>query len=200
MVTIEVITGPMFSGKSEELIKRLRKVTYAKKKVIAVKPAIDTRTQNIVTRIKKATQNVFEPKEEFPARKITSQNELLAIVHDERPDILAVDEAQFFDTWFYHEFIVSMKKMEDKLGFNMRIIISGLDTDAWGKPFGIMPLLITAAEIISKETAVCFQCGKLATLTQKKSKGTGQQIEVGDSELYEARCIACWTPPEEEIE
>lgn len=201
MVTVEVIIGPMFSGKTEELIKRLRKVTYAKKKVIAVKPKIDTRAENIVTRFKRAAHHPFEPKEEFPARKISSKEELLAIVYNERPDVLAIDEAQFLGEWFFNEFLVPLKKKEDELGFDMRLIISGLDTDAWRNPFGIMPLLIAAADNgLTKEMAVCFRCGKSATLTQKKSKGSGQQIEVGDSELYEARCLACWTPPEEQVD
>lgn len=199
MVTIEVITGPMFSGKSEELIRQLKRATYAKQKILAIKPGIDTRneTPDIVTRVMKAAENLFEPSDKFPASPIHAQEELKNLMSDEQPDILAADEAQFFEEWFY-EFIENLKLNRKDLC--LKIVIAGLDMDAWGEPFGPMPKLLAIADIVRKETAVCFKCknpNATATMTQKLSHSNGSHIEIGDAELYEARCLNCWTPPEE---
>jgi len=195
MVTVDVIAGPMFSGKTEELIRRLRRASYAGKRILVIKPKIDTRTENkIVARLKKSEVK-FEPAAEFPAYPVESLEELEKLFKETNPEILGIDEAQFLKDWFL---IFLYKLLQNSAQVSVTVIIVGLDKDAWGKPFGIMPQLMALADHVDKEEAVCFKCGSLnAVMTQKKSLGSGEQIEVGDFELYEARCRICWTPPRE---
>jgi len=192
---LEVITGPMFSGKSEELIRRLRREGYTGKKILAVKPRIDIRTEELIAARSKGAAGKFERTLAFIAKPVDNEKELAALVLSPRngPDILGVDEAQFFGPWFAD--LVRKLLLRDYIE---KIIVAGLDMDAWGRPFGPMPTLLAMADDVRKETAVCFKCRKAsAMMTQKTSKGSGSQIEVGDAGLYEARCRNCWTPPED---
>lgn len=205
MVRLEVIAGPMFSGKSEELIRRLRKAQYGRKEILVIKPKIDKRTENrIVARQKKAEGLGFEPHDELEAIPIGSEEELRNLIIEKRPKVIGIDEAQFFGDWIVGFLELLMKKMAEpnRVGEAPRgellIIAAGLDLDAWRKPFGPMPILMAIADEVKKETAVCFEChGKYgsAIYTHKKG-GTGQQIEVGDAELYEARCRTCHRIPD----
>lgn len=188
MATLEVITGPMFSGKSEELIRRLKRETYAEKKILIIKPSTDTRSDGIEARQKFGDK--FSSSFKMEAIAIGSREEIENIFKQESPQVLAVDEAQFFDSWFA-DFISDIL-----LEKNLRIICVGLDLDAWGNPFGIMPILMAMADNVKKETSICFNCRKnLGTMTYKKIAGIGQ-VEVGDAELYESRCRDCWKKPE----
>lgn len=194
MARLEVITGPMFSGKSEELIRRLNRATYADQNVLVVKPKIDTRNESrIASRKKKNKKDVkFEECNSFPAHEINTSTELIELVNQNKPDVLAVDEAQFFQEWLL-ELIDELLDKEE--GTNFKIIVSGLDMDAWKKPFGIMPQLMAKANEVTKFTAVCFRCKKNdANLTYKKS-GSMEQIEVGNFQTYEARCRVCHRLP-----
>lgn len=194
MARLEVITGPMFSGKSEELIRRLNRAIYAEQNVLVVKPKIDTRNEGkIASRKKKDKKDVkFEEFDSFPAHEISTSKEFVELVSQHKPDVLAIDEAQFFQEWLL-ELIDELLDKEEHTNF--KIIVSGLDMDAWRKPFGIMPQLMASANEVIKFSAVCFHCKKNdANLTYKKS-GSREQVEVGNFEKYEARCRACHELP-----
>lgn len=191
MARLEVITGPMFSGKSEELIRRLKRATYAEQDVLVVKPKIDTRTsKKISSRRKKDKKDAaFEESDSFPAHELSSAEEFVELVSQHKPDVLAIDEAQFFPKWLLELINELLDKNESS---NFTIIVSGLDMDAWKKPFGIMPQLMAMADEVQKLTAICFKCKKrVANLTYKHGGSSNQQIEVGDAEKYEARDRAC---------
>ena len=190
MTRLEVFTGPMFSGKSEELIRRLNRATYAEQNILVIKPRVDTRNESkIASRKKKDKKDVkFEEYSSFPAHEISTSKELIELVSQHKPDVLAIDEAQFFQEWLL-ELIDNLLDEKENTGF--KIIVSGLDMDAWGKPFGIMPQLMAKANEVTKFTAVCFHCKKSdANLTYKKN-GSREQIEVGNFQIYEARCRKC---------
>jgi len=183
---IEVICGSMFSGKSEELIRRVRRVQIAKKKVQVFKPAIDNRfsIKYIYSHngSKVEAINISKPKE---------------ILEKLEPDteVIAIDEAQF-----YNDNIVDIcQKLADQ---GKRIIIAGLDQDFRGEPFGPMSKLLAIAEYIEKLQAICMVCGKAASRTQrlingKPAKYSDPTILIGAEETYEARCRKCHVVPKE---
>lgn len=196
MARLVVITGPMFSGKSEELIRLLRRQDIAKKRILVVKPTVDTRTGNCIASRRKGKSGKFENSEEFPATPIGSREELEHLFFKVETDVLALDEAQFFGPWIvdFVQGLIEKKSVH-------KIIVAGLDMDAWGKPFGPMPELLAMADEVKKETAVCFRCGREevpAVITQKLAKGSGEQVEVGNADLYGACCRDCWTTPPKE--
>ena len=190
--TMVVITGPMFSGKSEDIIGRLRRAVEGEKRVLVIKPKKDSRTSNeIVSRGRR--NGKFEIIERFPAYPIATLDELKAIFKAKDPEVLGIDEAQFFEPWFF-EFVFELLRSRRDIS----IIVSGLDTDAWGRPFGIMPNLMAIADETVKKKAICARCkDEEAIMSQKKTAGSGGQIEVGDFDKYEPRCRKCHTPPEE---
>lgn len=170
--SLTVITGPMFSGKSEELIRRIRRAEIAKRKIAVFKPLIDTRSPGqICTRNNICVQ----------ASEVESAADLLSLVDDH--DVVAIDEVQFFD-----ERIVEVAEELFKRG--KHVYLAALHTDYRGKPFGYIPQLmaIPEAEVV-KLTAVCMQCMEPAHRTQRITP-QGDQIQVGDKE-YEARCHRC---------
>lgn len=190
MARLEVITGPMFSGKSEELIRRLNRATYAEQNVLVIKPKIDTRNEKKIASRKKRDKKdtEFQESHSFPAQEVSTSKEFVELVSQHKPDVLAIDEAQFFQEWLLELIDEILDKETDT---NFKIIVSGLDMDAWKKPFGIMPQLMAKANEVTKFTAVCFHCKKNdANLTYKKS-GSKEQIEVGNFQTYEARCRTC---------
>lgn len=170
---IEVITGPMFSGKSEELIKRIKQAGYAKIKTLVVKPSADDRwdKEKIISRAGT----------EVKTARIKKAKDIIELWDDDYK-IVAVDEGQFLGK----DLIDVATYLANK---GVRVIISALDQDAEGKPFGAIPELLAIAEIVSKQTAICMRCGKEATISFYKGKKS-KQIVVGDSE-YEARCRQC---------
>ncbi len=191
MAYLEVITGPMFSGKSEELIRLLRRERIAKKKILVIKPAGDTRTaQEVAARTKDMESDIFKKSASFPAQPVGSKDEVLELLNAEAYDVLGVDEAQFFDYWLL-DLIKELKL--DGTKADLRIIVTGLDLDAWGRTFGTMGDLMALANSVQKLTAICFVCGKDAMYTQKIG-GSKKQIEVGDTDIYEARCERCFEP------
>lgn len=174
---IEVICGPMFSGKTEELIRRLKLAQIAKQRTQIFKPVMDDRYDaRFITshsEQKSACQTVKEAKEILDAIGDTTR-------------VVAVDEAQFFS----RELIQVCEKMANR---GLRVIVAGLDQDYLGNPFGPMSELLAVAESILKLKAVCMVCGGPATRSQRLTPETGQVV-VGSGERYEARCRACFDP------
>ena len=170
---IEVITGPMFSGKSEELIKRIKQGSYAKIKTLVVKPSADDRwdQEKIISR----------SGSEVKTARVKTAKDILKLWNEEYK-IVAIDEAQFLEK----DLINVVSYLANK---GVRVIVSALDQDADGKPFGQIPELLAIAEIVSKQTAICMRCGREATMTFYKGIKS-KKIIVGDSE-YEARCRNC---------
>lgn len=175
--SVEVITGSMFCGKTDELIRRLRRATIARQKVQVFKPAIDTRYA-----IEKVTSHAGT---EFVATPIQAAKQIRELL-DEDVTVVAIDEAQFFD----HEIIPLVQELADR---GIRVIIAGLDTDFRGEPFGPMPVLMAQADRVDKLQAICMVCGEPATRTQRLVNSQPAHyndpvVIVGAAELYEARC------------
>jgi len=178
---IEVICGPMFSGKSEELIKRIRRAQIARRRVQIFKHGIDARYD--------ATSIVSHSQQSIPGIAVTDVNDILTLV-DDRTELVAIDEGQFFSN--------DIVDVVNKLGnLGKRVIVAGLDLDYKGLPFGPMPNLMCTAEYVTKQLAICMICGDPANFTQRLTPAT-DQIVVGASETYEARCRRHFEPPEEE--
>ncbi len=174
---VEVICGSMFSGKTDELIRRLRRATIARQKVQVFKPAIDNRYS-----VEKVTSHAGT---EFEALPIGSAAEILGRL-EQGTTVVGVDEAQFFDD----EIIAIVSCLADK---GIRVIVAGLDTDFRGEPFGPMPAMMAQAEKVDKLQAICMTCGEAATRTQRLVNGKPAHyhdpiVIVGASEMYEARC------------
>ncbi|WP_049784841.1 thymidine kinase [Anaerolinea sp.] len=175
--SIEVITGSMFSGKTDELIRRLRRARIARQKVQVFKPIIDDRYS-----VEKVTSHAGN---EFEAYPISRSEEIWQKL-DPEASVVAIDEAQFFD-----EGIVGVVQALASKG--VRVIVAGLDMDFRGEPFGVMPVLMAIAERVDKLQAICMVCGEPASRTQrlvngKPAKYSDPVVIVGASELYEARC------------
>ncbi|OGQ23412.1 MAG: thymidine kinase [Deltaproteobacteria bacterium RIFCSPLOWO2_02_FULL_44_10] len=174
---IEVVCGPMFSGKTEELIRRLKLVQIAKQRVQIFKPALDNRYDD--------THIISHSEQRFVCEPISKPQELLTQIADSTR-VVGVDEAQFFDD----EIVDVCGKLADR---GLRVIVAGLDLDYRGVPFGPMPKLMAVAESIAKFNAVCMACGGVATKTQRLTSDAATVV-VGSGEAYEARCRACFDP------
>jgi thymidine kinase len=175
--SIEVITGSMFSGKTDELIRRLRRATIARQKVQVFKPMIDKRYT-----VEKVTSHAGSVYDALP---IQCAEEIIQHV-DSDTTVVAIDEAQFFDD----EVTSVAQSLADK---GVRVIVAGLDTDFRGEPFGPMPVLMAQAERVDKLHAICMVCGESASRTQRLVNGKPAHyndpvVIVGAAELYEARC------------
>jgi len=177
---IEVICGSMFSGKTEELIRRLRRARIAKQKVQVFKPALDTRYAD-----REVTSHNGLQTEAIPVENTAQVRRLIA------PDttVVAIDEAQFFD----HDIVELCSTLADE---GLRVIVAGLDMDFRGEPFGPVPDLMARAEQVDKLQAICVKCGGPASRTQRLIEGDPAAYEdpvilVGASEVYEARCRGC---------
>lgn len=181
---IEVICGSMFAGKTEELIRRINRIHYAKKSIIVFKPMIDNRyDQNKV---------VSHSQKKVDSIPVSSSKEILEHIK-ELPYAVAIDEAQFFD-----EGLIDI--VERLANSGVRVIIAGLDMTFKGEPFGIMPELLCRAEYVTKLQAICQVCGAPATRTQRIIDGRPADYDdpiilVSASEKYEARCRHCHQVP-----
>lgn len=172
--SIEVVCGPMFSGKTEELIRRVRRAQIARQKVQIFKPSMDNRydVKDVVTHSAQSVE----------ANPVSSAIELLQKVYDSTR-VVAIDEIQFFD--------LEIAKVVAKLARRgCRVICAGLDQDFTGRPFGPMPDLLAIADDVMKVHAICTVCGGAATKTYRKNSSNQDQVLVGESDLYEARCRA----------
>jgi thymidine kinase len=175
---IEVICGSMFSGKSEELIRRLRRAIIAKQRVQIFKPIIDSRSD---------AEIVSHSEMRMPSISISSSVELTNKV-DHRTEVVGVDEAQFFDEGL----VEAAQQLADQ---GKRVIIAGLDKDFRGLPFGPIPSLMAVAEEVTKTLAICVRCGSPANNTQRLVE-SDELVVVGAQGVYEARCRRCFEPPE----
>jgi thymidine kinase len=174
---IEVITGSMFSGKSEELIRRLRRAIIARQRVQVFKPAVDSRSE---------AEIVSHSDMRLPSISVASSEELLQKL-DHRTEVVGVDEAQFFDPGI----VEVCQRVADQ---GKRVIVAGLDKDFRGMPFGPIPMLMAVAEDVTKTLAICVRCGSPANNTQRLVE-SDELVVVGAQGLYEARCRRCFEPP-----
>jgi thymidine kinase len=174
---IEVICGSMFSGKTEELIRRLKRARIANKNIMAFKPAIDTRYHetHIMSHDENSTLSV----------PVKHSSDIINMVLAET-ELVAIDEAQFFD-----EHLPEVCAQLASLG--KRVVIAGLDMDYTGKPFGPMPQLLAMAEYVTKLHAICVVCGGTAQLSYRKHAESEEQVLLGARDIYEARCRKCFT-------
>ncbi len=178
---IEVVCGGMFSGKTEELMRRLKRAQYAKQKIQVFKPVIDQRYSVDHVQSHDANKILSIP--------VQTAKEILDRV-DDNTRIVGIDEAQFFDD--------TIVEVAQKLAYRgTRVICAGLDMDFRGQPFGPMPKLLAVAESVTKLSAVCVVCGAPATRSQRVTRGEtvgDNQVLVGSHDYYEARCRICHEP------
>ena len=172
--SIEVICGSMFSGKTEELIRRMKRAQFAKQKVEIYKPCIDVRYSE--------DQVVSHDSHSIPSTPIDSPASMLLLSSD--VEVVGIDEAQFFD-----ETLVEVVQALANRG--VRVIIAGLDTDFMGKPFGPMPALMAVAEDIQKVHAICVKCGSPANHSHRLT-ASDQLVVLGEKDAYEPLCRHCY--------
>ena len=175
---IEVIAGCMFSGKTEELIRRLRRAKIAKQNVIVFKPKIDTRYS--------ADEIVSHSEQSLPSIIVETPQEILELSKDAQ--VIGIDEAQFFSK----EIVDVCNQLAND---GKRVLVAGLDQDYRGIPFEPMPQLLAIAEYITKTLAICMVCGNPADKTQRKII-SAERVVVGASDIYEARCRKCHFIPQ----
>jgi thymidine kinase len=174
---VEAITGGMFSGKSEELVRRLRRAAIARQRVQVFKPIADSRhdRERLVTRDNR----------ELEAVSVADSAELRRLLVP-GVEVVGIDEAQFFDPGL----AALASELADR---GVRVIVAGLDLDYLRRPFGPMPEILALAELVDKMHAVCVRCGEPAQYSQRIAGG-GERLQVGDGEAYEARCRSCFEP------
>ena len=181
---IEVISGFMFAGKTEELIRRINVLSYAKKNIIVFKPKIDNRYSD--------SEIVSHSGAKVPCLVVEKAQDILKKIEADT-EVVAIDEVQFFDK----DIVEVCEYLADK---GIRVMVAGLDKDFRGESFGVMPELLTRAEFVTKLTAVCAKCGAPATRTQRLVNGKPAGFEdpivmVGADESYEPRCRHCHQVP-----
>lgn len=180
---IEVICGSMFSGKSEELIRRLVRARIARQRIQAFKPAIDDRFVK--------DHVVSHSGQRIPSVEVDTVDDIVRLVQPET-QVVAVDEAQFLGL----ALVEAVERFADE---GRRVIVAGLDQDYQGRPFEPVPQLMAIAESVTKTMAVCVVCGHPANRTQRLVAAR-DRVLVGAGDAYEARCRRCWTPDPESAE
>ncbi len=182
-MSIEVICGSMFSGKTEELLRRIRRAQIGKLKVQLFKPTIDLRYSADHIQSHDATR--------LPSVVVQRSSDILEQLED-NTRVVGIDEAQFFDP--------GIVEVAQKLAFRgIQVVVAGLDTDFRGLPFGPMPALLCIAESVTKLHAVCMICGKPASRSQRLTRENQDEILVGATDHYEARCRFCHEPNPEKL-
>jgi thymidine kinase len=171
---IEVISGPMFSGKTEELMRRLRRAKIANQKIELFKPSLDKRYHN-----KKV---VSHDDSEMESQALDNASQILGLVKN--AEVVAIDEVQFFD----EDIFKVARQIADS---GVRVILAGLDKDYLGMPFGPMPQLMAGAEFVTKLHAICMKCGSLASFSYRL-KASEEKILLGAKDEYQARCRKCF--------
>lgn len=176
-----MISGPMFSGKTEELIRRMRRVQIARQNLVIVKPAVDTRySENHI---------VSHSQLRVESQTVKTSGEILRLA--KHAQVVGIDEVQFFDDGIVEVCRTLARQRK-------RVIVAGLDKDFRGQPFGLMPHLMAEAEFVTKTVAICVICGNPAGFTQRLV-ASREQVLIGETDSYEARCRNCFeAPPEEE--
>ncbi len=182
---IEVICGSMFSGKTEELIRRLRRAEYARQKVQVFKPTLDDRYNKTAVSSHSGAH--------FTAQAVESTQDIYKLLDDDT-DVIGIDEVQFFG-WEIVDLCNSLAEA------GKRVVVAGLDMDFRGEPFGPMPVLMAQAEAVDKLQAICMVCGAPASRTQRLVDGkpapyNAEIILVGTEEVYQARCRKCHDVPD----
>ena len=177
---IEVLTGPMFAGKSDELLRRVNRLKYTKKTYSLFKPSVDTRYS--------VTSVVTHTGESLHAIPVQGAAQIIEQWSLNKTDVVAIDEAQFFKTSESPSLVDVCHALASS---GVQVIIAGLDMDAHGKSFGLMPDILAAADEITKLKACCAVCGDDANMTLHRSRQVNL-VELGGSETYEARCRAHW--------
>jgi thymidine kinase len=172
--SVEVITGSMFSGKTEELIRRLRRSQFAGLRVVIFKPALDNRYSE--------TRVVSHDERSIVSTPVDHASAILLLAGD--ADVIAIDEAQFFD----NSLVEVCNQMANS---GIRIIVAGLDMDFMGKPFGPIPGLLAIAEHVTKVHAICMRCGNLAQFSYRKNDDP-KVVLLGEKNLYEPLCRSCY--------
>ena len=172
--SVEVITGSMFSGKTEELIRRLRRAQFAGLRVVIFKPALDKRYSE--------TRVVSHDERSIVSTPVDHASAILLLAGD--ADVIAIDEAQFFDNSL-------IEVCNELANSGIRIIAAGLDMDFMGKPFGPMPRLLAIAEHVTKVHAICMRCGNLAQYSFRKNDDP-KVVLLGEKNLYEPLCRSCY--------
>jgi len=171
---IEVICGSMFSGKTEELIRRLKRAKIANLRVEIFKPTTDMRYSD--------EDIVSHDENNIPSLPVPSATNIILLSHEAQ--VIGIDEAQFFDEELPH--VCKTLAQQGK-----RIIIAGLDMDSFGKPFGSMPQLLAIADFVTKLHAICQVCGNIATFSYRKVS-INRQVLLGEKDIYEPRCRICF--------
>jgi thymidine kinase len=198
---LEVIVGPMFSGKTERLIAKLHRAQYAKKRVRILKPAHDTRTQGYIASRAVLPDGTTQITDQLSAVMVHDEDSFWKIVNLNKFDVLAIDEAQFFplDTpmrdslgWFGRAIRTLLRERRET---GLRIIVAGLDMDFAEQPFGPIPGLLAIADSVEKLTGVCMVCGSDAGYISYRLVSDDKQLVVGDIGEYQVRCRACYQPP-----
>jgi len=179
---IEVICGSMFSGKSEELIRRLRRAQIARQRVQIFKPHIDSRYSE--------DHIVSHSEMKIASQVVSSAQDIMGHL-DMRTEVIGIDEAQFFD----RELVAVCNRLAD---MGKRVIVAGLDQDYMGRPFEPLPELLAVAEYITKTLAICMRCGNPANHTQRLIQSS-ERVVVGAADIYEARCRRCFDPPRRDL-
>jgi len=174
---IEVITGSMFSGKTEELIRRMRRAEIAKMNTCLFKPFIDNRysSKHVVSHNQSKLESII----------VKTPNEI--IKHSKKMDVIGIDEAQFFN----NNIIDVCKNLANR---KIRVIVAGLDTDYRGLPFGSIADLMCEADYLDKLRAICVVCGNPGSYSQRTNSNS-EQVLIGETDIYEARCRNCFEPP-----
>jgi thymidine kinase len=172
--SVEVIAGSMFSGKTEELIRRLRRAKFAGLRVEIFKPAIDIRYSE--------TNVISHNENSIMSTPVQNASSILLLTSG--VEVVGIDEAQFFDD----SLIEVCTKLADA---GTRVIVAGLDMDFFGRPFGPMPALMAVAEYISKVHAICVRCGNLANYSHRKTKSE-KVVVLGEKDIYEPLCRSCY--------
>ncbi len=177
---IEVVCGSMFSGKTEELLRRIKRARLARQRVLLFKPRVDNRYDEV-----KVVSHEGLNADAIP---VSSAAELLSLAGADAGEaaVVGIDEVQFFDA----DIVVAAEALASR---GMRVVVAGLDQDWRGAPFGPMPSLLAVAEYVTKLHAVCTRCGAAATRSQRLVAAEGQ-LFVGGAAEYEARCRACFVP------
>lgn len=173
---IEVICGSMFSGKTEELIRRLKRAKIAQQKVEIFKPSIDIRYDEEAV--------VSHDKNEIHSTPVPASANIPLLINDEQ--VIGIDEAQFFDM----ELVGVCNRLANQ---GIRVIVAGLDMDYTGKPFGPIPALLATAEYVTKVHAICVICGNLANHSHRMTAGNDKLVMLGETDSYQPLCRTCFS-------
>ncbi|WP_324716270.1 thymidine kinase [Carboxydochorda subterranea] len=179
---LSVICGPMFAGKSSELLRRIRRALHARRPVLLFKPWVDTRSHGISSHDGLLME----------AHIVRSASEIAYLAGQAPNTLVAIDEGQFFDDGIAGVVVDLVERGHE-------VAVAGLDLDYQGQPFGPMPVLLALADEVVKLSAICVRCGADATRTQRlvdgQPAGPGERVLIGGAESYEPRCLRCWVSP-----